>query len=199
MINKEKSFSSNSNLEYAIKLLNKVTFSKKDLPNFCPDNGIGEINTLDLLAPFVLGKASYLDRSNALAHMDPPTPWITWAMTLWNARLNQNLLHPATSPFATEAERLVIEWLKPFFGMDGGHMCSGSTIANLTAIWAARDSKDITEVVTSQLAHLSVEKSAKILGLKFRKVPFKVNKPTGYCEVDKKWKVIINQEIEIDE
>lgn len=171
MINKEKSFSSNSNLEYAIKLLNKVTFSKKDLPNFCPDNGIGEINTLDLLAPFVLGKASYLDRSNALAHMDPPTPWITWAMTLWNARLNQNLLHPATSPFATEAERLVIEWLKPFFGMDGGHMCSGSTIANLTAIWAARDSKDITEVVTSQLAHLSVEKSAKILGLKFRKVP----------------------------
>ena len=39
----------------------------------------------------------------------------------------------------------------------------------------------------------------EVAGLKFRKVPFKVNKPTGYCEVDKKWKVIINQEIEIDE
>ena len=39
----------------------------------------------------------------------------------------------------------------------------------------------------------------EVAGLKFRKVPFKVNKPAGYCEVDKKWKVIINQEIEIDE
>ena len=39
----------------------------------------------------------------------------------------------------------------------------------------------------------------EVAGLKFRKVPFKVNKPTGYYEADKKWKVIINQEIEIDE
>ena len=36
-------------------------------------------------------------------------------------------------------------------------------------------------------------------GLKFRKVPFKINKPTEGCEVEKRWKVIINQKIEIDE
>jgi len=40
------------------------------------------------------------------AHMDPPTPWITWAIGLWNARLNQNLLHTATSPFATEGRKI---------------------------------------------------------------------------------------------
>ena len=170
MINKEKSFSPESKLEHALELLRKTTFTNKDLPDSCPNIGIGEINTLDLLAPYVLGNASHLDGSTALAHMDPPTPWITWAMALWNARLNQNLLHPATSPFATEAEKLVIEWLTPFFGMNGGHMCSGSTVANLTAIWVARDSRNITEVVTSESAHLSIEKSAKILGLKFRKV-----------------------------
>ena len=39
----------------------------------------------------------------------------------------------------------------------------------------------------------------KAAGLKLRKIPFKINKPTECCEVDKKWKVIINQEIEIDE
>ena len=39
----------------------------------------------------------------------------------------------------------------------------------------------------------------EVAGLKFRKIPFKINKPTEGCEVDKKWKVIINQEIEIDE
>ena len=37
------------------------------------------------------------------------------------------------------------------------------------------------------------------VGLKFRRVPFKINKPTDGCEVDKRWKVIINQKIEIDE
>ena len=36
-------------------------------------------------------------------------------------------------------------------------------------------------------------------GLKLRKIPFKINKPTECCEVNKKWKVIINQEIEMDE
>ena len=37
------------------------------------------------------------------------------------------------------------------------------------------------------------------VGLKFRRVPFKINKPTDGCEVDKRWKVIINQKIDIDE
>lgn len=35
--------------------------------------------------------------------------------------------------------------------------------------------------------------------MKFRKVPFKIGKPYADCEVDTKWKIIINQEIEIDE
>ncbi len=39
----------------------------------------------------------------------------------------------------------------------------------------------------------------KASGLKLRKVPFKVNKPTDGCKINKKWKIIINQEIEIDE
>lgn len=48
--------------------------------------------------------------------------------------------------------------------------------------------------------------SAKILydkiisyGIKYRKVPFKVGKPVSGCRIDSKWKIIINQEIEIDE
>ena len=74
-------------------------------------------------------------------------------MELWNARLNQNLLHSATAPFATEAEKQVIDWLQPYFGMGAGHMCSGSTLANLTALWAARDVKSIKKVVASEAAH----------------------------------------------
>jgi glutamate/tyrosine decarboxylase-like PLP-dependent enzyme len=91
-------------------------------------------------------------------------------MALWNASLNQNMLHEMTSPFATQAEALVLSWLAPYFGMQGGHFCAGSTIANLTGIWAARDAAGVKTVVTSQAAHLSVEKACRLLRLELVKV-----------------------------
>lgn len=142
-----------------------------ELPDNLPENGIGELRVLDQLAPIVLAGAAHLDAPQALAHMDPPTPWISWAMTLWNASLNQNLLHPDVAPVAREIEQRVIDWLAPAFGMDGGHMTPGSTISNLTALWAARELKGIEHVITSDAAHLSVAKAAHILGLKFRAIP----------------------------
>ena len=136
-------------------------------PTSLPDVGLGEMEALERLAPGVLGRATYLDAGEAMAHMDPPTPWITWAVALWNARLNQNLLHPATAPFAREAEACVVEWLAPFFGMNGGHMTAGSSLANLTALWAARDLRGVRKVVASSASHLSVRKAARILGLEY--------------------------------
>ena len=103
--------------------------------------------------------------------MDPPTPWITWATALWNARLNQNLLHPATAPFAIAAEKKVVNWLIPFFDMEGGHLCSGSTLANLTSLWAARDAQQVKKIVASDASHLSIKKSARILGLPCELLP----------------------------
>jgi glutamate/tyrosine decarboxylase-like PLP-dependent enzyme len=60
-----------------------------------------------------------------------------------------------------------MSWITPFFGMNGGHMCSGSTVANLTALWAARDVGKVKKIVASKDAHLSIQKSAQILGLPF--------------------------------
>ncbi|MGB3613313.1 MAG: pyridoxal-dependent decarboxylase, partial [Elainellaceae cyanobacterium] len=158
-------------LERAIELLHQVPLGKAELPETCPENGLGELETLEQLAPYVLGEAAPLDSPEAIAHMDPPTPWITWATALWNARLNQNLLHRSTAPFATEAEQRVMDWLAPFFGMGGGHFCSGSTVSNLTALWAARDGVGITRVVASTAAHISIEKAARILGLPYEQIP----------------------------
>ena len=50
--------------------------------------------------------------------------------------------------------------------------------------------EDLSEILYSKIA---------VAGLKLRKVPFKISKPTEGCEVEKRWKVIINQKIEIDE
>ena len=141
------------------------------LPDALPEQGLGEMPVLDRLAPHVLGAAARLDAPGALAHMDPPTPWITWAMALWNSRLNQNLLHPATAPFARDAEQRVIAWIAPYFGMGGGHMTPGSTLANLTALWAARERCGVRRVVASQAAHLSVRKAAHLLGLAYEALP----------------------------
>ncbi len=170
MTEQDKSFLPNAGLEHAVDLLRHPPSKQDELPDSFSEHGIGELETLNLLAPHVLGGATYLDSSKALAHMDPPTPWITWATTLWNARLNQNLLHPATAPFAIKAERKVIDWLAPVFGMNGGHMCSGSTIANLTALWVARDAKRIDKIVASKAAHISIEKAARILGLPYEQI-----------------------------
>ena len=137
------------------------------LPDRLPETGMGETDTLRMLAPNVLGAAAALGDETAFAHMDPPTPWVTWATTLWNAALNQNLLHPATSPAARDIEQRVINWLRPHFGMDGGHMTPGATVANLTALWAARDVAGARRVLASEHAHLSVRKSAHLLGLRY--------------------------------
>ncbi|TAM60332.1 aspartate aminotransferase family protein [bacterium] len=142
-----------------------------DVPERMPEAGLGESAALEALAVSVLDGAAPLGAPGTFAHMDPPTPWITWALALWNAALNQNLLHPETAPVAREVERRAVDWLAPFFGMRGGQMVAGSTLANLTALWAAREVSGVREVVASAAAHLSVRKAAALLGLRFREVP----------------------------
>jgi len=171
MTHEDSSFMPGMGLDRALELLRSPPAEAIPLPDALPETGRGELAALDQLAPHVIGRAARLGSARALAHMDPPTPWITWATALWNASLNQNLLHEATSPFASEAERRVIDWLRPYFGMSGGHFCAGSSIANLTALWAARESRGIESVVASESAHLSIEESARILGLTLQKVP----------------------------
>lgn len=171
MCDRDASFLPSEGLHRAVSLLNEPLDAPRALPASLPEVGVGENETLEWMAPHVLERAARLDRPGVLAHMNPPAPWITWAMTLWNARLNQNLLHPDTGPFAIEAEDQVIRWLAPFFGMQGGHLCAGSTLSNLTALWAARDAAGVRRVVASEAAHLSIRKSATILGLELELIP----------------------------
>ena len=174
----DKEFSVDSEgLHQAVELMSRDFSSAQglDLPVELPQLGIGSTAALNSLAPKILGGAARLGEATSFAHMDPPTPWITWAMTFWNASLNQNLLHPATAPVARQMEQRVVAWLAPFFGMNGGHMTPGSTVANLTALWSARECAGITEVIASEGAHLSIAKAAHILGLNFRSVPIDAN------------------------
>nr|WP_029890641.1 pyridoxal-dependent decarboxylase [Polycyclovorans algicola] len=166
----DPSFLAHDGLKRALELLVSRGRDAVDLPVTLPESGLGDQCALEMLSGHVLDGAAELSSPTSLAHMDPPTPWITWAMALWNASLNQNMLHEMTSPFATQAEALVLRWLSPYFGMQGGHFCAGSTLANLTGIWAARDAAGVSKVVASEAAHLSVEKACRLLGLELLKV-----------------------------
>ncbi len=134
-----------------------------------PAHGMGDAAAFDLVSGWVRAHSAQLGRPEALAHMDPAPSAVAARLAGLNAEFNQNLLHPDLSPFAGEAERLVVKWLAPFFGMSAGHMCAGSTIANLAAIWCARE-HGATRVVASADAHVSVPKCAHILGLPFESV-----------------------------
>lgn len=53
-------------------------------PPNCRSRG-GSSGALDRLVDVALHQASRLDHPGFLAHMDPPTPWVTWAATAWSA------------------------------------------------------------------------------------------------------------------
>lgn len=135
-----------------------------------PTSGLGQSEALDVTAGLTLEVAQNFAAPGWFAHMDPPTPWITWACQAWMAALNQNLLHPDTGLVGRQIEEKVIDALAPQFGMGGGHMVPGSSVANLTALWAARELAGAKVVVASELAHLSIAKAAHILGLRYRSV-----------------------------
>lgn len=141
------------------------------LPDQLPGPGLGEHAALSELAPWVLDGAAPLRHPGYIAHMDPPTPWVTWATAQWAAALNQNLLHVDTAPVARELERRVVSWMAPLFGMSGGHLVPGSSVANITAMWAARELRGVRAVVASAASHLSLRKAANLLGLEYRAVP----------------------------
>lgn len=141
------------------------------LPETWPAAGMGGRAALAQLAGPALVRPTRFDHPGFFAHMDPPTPWMTWIAAAWAAAMNQNLLHTDSAPAARLLEQKVVGWLAPAFGMDGGHIVPGSTLANLTALWAARDLTGARRVVASAAAHVSVAKAARILGMHLVEVP----------------------------
>lgn len=142
-----------------------------NIPSELPVRGVGGIAALNNLADGFFPSAARLGHPGYFAHMDPPTPWVSWAGALWAAACNQNLLHPDTGRGARDLEEKVVSWLCKPFGMNGGHLVPGSTLANITALWAARELKGVRNVLASEMAHLSIRKAASLLNLRLFEVP----------------------------
>ena len=139
------------------------------LPSSLPKTGLGGEKALRALAPCVLEGSARLDHPGYFAHMDPPAADEALAASVWQVSANNNTLHPDGAPAGRLLEERLVSWLAPSFGMAGGHVTTGSTVANLTALWAARDVRGVRRVVASERSHNSIEKACRILGMEFVK------------------------------
>ncbi|MGH3378280.1 MAG: pyridoxal phosphate-dependent decarboxylase family protein [Actinoallomurus sp.] len=98
--------------------------------------------------------------------------------------LDQNAGNWASSAFGTQAETVVLGWLKDLFGLPesyGGVLTTGATSANFTALsaarfwWADRHGVDVTAdglaglppmpVLSSGYVHVSTRKALQMMGL----------------------------------
>jgi len=97
---------------------------------------------------------------------------------------DQNAALPAMSPVAAAADRVAAEWVVDVLGLPAsatGAFCAGASVANLTAIVAARDAlldragwsvhddglagAPAIEVIVSAETHISVHKALRIAGI----------------------------------
>ena len=69
----DSNFVIDRSLETAIDYIRNVPSQIDDLPLEFPELGIGQSETLALLAPYILGKSARLGGPESFAHMDPPT------------------------------------------------------------------------------------------------------------------------------
>jgi len=114
----------------------------------------------------------------SLAHLDPPPLTISIIGDLIASGLNNNLLAEELSPSISKLENDICKWLAKKIGFienSGGITASGGTLNNLNALVTAKYCSGLTfnneaVLITSEDAHVSFKKCAKILGIQDKNI-----------------------------
>jgi aromatic-L-amino-acid decarboxylase len=90
------------------------------------------------------------------------------------AALNTIAILWRTSPASTELESVVLEWAADLLGLPSGwhgHIEDTASTSTFAAIIAAREATGRDLIVCSEQTHSSIDKAARMLGMRLRKVP----------------------------
>jgi aromatic-L-amino-acid decarboxylase len=90
------------------------------------------------------------------------------------ATLNSVAFLWRTAPAATELEEVVVRWAAKLLGLPEGwhgHIEDTASTSTFAAIVAAREATGREEIVCSEHTHSAVDKAARMLSMKLRKVP----------------------------
>ncbi|MGN6868693.1 MAG: pyridoxal phosphate-dependent decarboxylase family protein, partial [Solirubrobacteraceae bacterium] len=90
------------------------------------------------------------------------------------AALNTIAILWRTSPASTELESVVLDWTADLLGLPSGwhgHIEDTASTSTFAAIIAAREATGRDLIVCSEQTHSSIDKAARMLGMRLRKVP----------------------------
>ena len=93
---------------------------------------------------------------------------------LLSATLNTIAILWRTSPASTELEAVVLDWTAELLGLPSGwhgHIEDTASTSTFAAVIAAREATGRDLILCSEQAHSSVDKAARMLGMRLRKVP----------------------------
>jgi len=170
--------------------------------NCIPDNPIEAGDYFDEYIEEIIQHSINVSSPNFIGHMTSALPYFVRPLSRILVALNQNVVKLETSKFFTLQERQVIAMLhnltyknsREFYEQYSqnsqstlGVVTSGGTLANLTALWIARNNKfrskgiDVVRegvisatiksgykrgvIIASSLVHYSVEKAVDVLGI----------------------------------
>ncbi|MEP7218562.1 MAG: aminotransferase class I/II-fold pyridoxal phosphate-dependent enzyme [Bacteroidota bacterium] len=139
-----------------------------------PGKGRSMEDVLDRVGRDIFGNMSHVDHPRFFAYVPGPGNFVGAMANALVAGFNPFAGAWATASGAAEIELVTVEWLREICGLPasaGGTFVSGGSMANLTAIAAARHAlpeEDIQQAViyASDQAHSSIERGARILGFR---------------------------------
>ncbi|HEX7465644.1 MAG TPA: aspartate aminotransferase family protein, partial [Usitatibacter sp.] len=103
--------------------------------------------------------------------LKPPHPMarVAGALAAW---INPNNHALDGGRASSQMEKEAVAAIARMFGWDThlGHLCSGGTMANLEALWIARELRPGTKVVASQQAHYTHRRLSAVLAIDFESV-----------------------------
>lgn len=109
--------------------------------------------------------------------LKPPHP-LTWAAYALAMSINPNNHALDGGPPSSEMEKEAVAELASFFGYGDeflGHLTASGTIANLEALWVARESHPRKKIAFSENAHYTHERMCSVLRVEGVKVPVQEN------------------------
>lgn len=115
--------------------------------------------------------------------LKPPHP-LTWAAYAMAMSINPNNHALDGGPPSSEMEKEAVNELAHFFGYGDqflGHLTASGTIANLEALWIARESHPDKKIAFSSHAHYTHERMCSVLRVEGVKIPVFED---GYFDLD---------------
>lgn len=109
--------------------------------------------------------------------LKPPHP-LTWAAYALGMTINPNNHALDGGPPSSEMEKEAVAWLAQFLGYDEdflGHLTASGTIANLEALWVARQLHPNKKIAFSENAHYTHQRMCKVLEVDSLTIPVQEN------------------------